>query len=144
MDYNRQEWKWLGAFLVAAMRETGVQSLGQEDHLDKEMATHPLQYSFLKNSMDTGPWQATEFNSDDHDIHYCGWESFRKNGVALIVNKKVQKAVLGTWTQSQKLQNNLSSVPRQSIQYHSNPSLCLNHWHGRSWSWPVMKTYKTF
>ena len=54
------------------MWETGVQSLGQEDHLEKEMATHPLKYSFLKNSMDTGPWQATEFNSDDHDIYYCG------------------------------------------------------------------------
>ena len=36
-----------------------------------------------------------EFNSDDHYIYYCGQESFRRNGVAIIVNKTVQNAVLG-------------------------------------------------
>ena len=36
-----------------------------------------------------------EFNSDDHYIFYCGQESLRRNGVALIVNKRVQNAVLG-------------------------------------------------
>ena len=36
-----------------------------------------------------------EFNSDDHYIYYCGQESFRRNGVASIVNKRVQNAVLG-------------------------------------------------
>ena len=36
-----------------------------------------------------------EFNSDDHDISYCGQESLRRNGVALTVNKRVQNAVLG-------------------------------------------------
>ena len=36
-----------------------------------------------------------EFNSDDHYIHYCGQESLRRNGVTIIVNKTVQKAVLG-------------------------------------------------
>ena len=37
-----------------------------------------------------------EFNSDDHsDDYYCGQESLRRNGVALIVNKRVQNAVLG-------------------------------------------------
>ena len=36
-----------------------------------------------------------EFNSDDHYIYYCGWESLRRNGVAIIVNKRVQNAVLG-------------------------------------------------
>ena len=35
-----------------------------------------------------------EFNSDDHYIYYCGQESLRKNGVALIVNKRVGNAVL--------------------------------------------------
>ena len=35
-----------------------------------------------------------EFNSDDHYLYYCGQESLRRNGVALIVNKKVQNAVL--------------------------------------------------
>ena len=36
-----------------------------------------------------------EFNSDDHYIYYCGQESLRRNGVAIIVNKKVPNAVLG-------------------------------------------------
>ena len=36
-----------------------------------------------------------EFNSDDHNIHYCVQESLRRNGIAIIVNKRVQNAVLG-------------------------------------------------
>ena len=36
-----------------------------------------------------------EFNSDDHYIYYCGQESLRRNGVALIVNKRIQNALLG-------------------------------------------------
>ena len=36
-----------------------------------------------------------EFNSDDHYIYYCGQESLRRNGVAIMVNKRVQKTVLG-------------------------------------------------
>ena len=36
-----------------------------------------------------------EFNSGDHYIYYCGRESLRRNGVAIMVNKRVQNAVLG-------------------------------------------------
>ena len=36
-----------------------------------------------------------EFNSDDHYIYYCGQEPHRRNGVALIINKRVQNIVLG-------------------------------------------------
>ena len=36
-----------------------------------------------------------KFNSNDHYIYYCGPESLRRNGVSLIVNKRVQNAVLG-------------------------------------------------
>ena len=36
-----------------------------------------------------------EFNSADHYIYYCGQESLRRNGVAIMVNKRVQNAVLG-------------------------------------------------
>ena len=36
-----------------------------------------------------------EFNSDDHYIYCCGQESLRRNGVAITVNRRVQKAVLG-------------------------------------------------
>ena len=37
----------------------------------------------------------SEFNSDDHYIYYCGQEPLRRNGVDIIVNKRVQNAVLG-------------------------------------------------
>ena len=36
-----------------------------------------------------------EFNSNDHYIYYCGQESLRRNGVAIIVNKRVRNAVVG-------------------------------------------------
>ena len=40
-------------------------------------------------------WTGTsEFSSDDHCIYYCGQESLRRNGVAIIINKRVQNAVL--------------------------------------------------
>ena len=64
-----------------------------------------------------------EFNSDDHYIYYCGQESLRRNGVAIMVNKSPKRS---TWMQSQKQQNDLCSSPRQTIQYHSNSSLCHN------------------
>ena len=62
-----------------------------------------------------------EFNSDDHYSYYCGQESLRRNGVAIIVNKSLKRI---TWMQSQKRQNDLCLFPRQTIQYHGNPSLC--------------------
>ena len=62
-----------------------------------------------------------EFNSDDHYIYYCGQESLRRNGVAIIVNKSLK---CSTWMQSQKQQNDLCLFPRQIIQYPYNPSLC--------------------
>ena len=65
-----------------------------------------------------------EFNSDDHYIYYCGQESFRRNRVANHGQQKSPKC--STWIQSQKQQNDLCWFPRQSIQYHSNPSLCPN------------------
>jgi len=64
-----------------------------------------------------------EFNSDDDYIYYCGQESLKRNGVAIIVNKSPKRS---TWMQSQKRRNNLCSLPRQTIQYHSNPSLCCD------------------
>ena len=36
-----------------------------------------------------------EFHSDDHYVYYCGQKSLRRNGAALIVNKRVQNAILG-------------------------------------------------
>ena len=44
-----------------------------------------------------------EINSDNHYIYYCGQESLRRNGVALIVNKRVQNAVLGCNLKNNKM-----------------------------------------
>ena len=44
-----------------------------------------------------------EFNSDDHYIYYCGQESLRRNGVALIVNKRVQNKVFGSNLKNDKM-----------------------------------------
>ena len=52
----------------------------------------------------------------------CGQESLRRNGVAITVNKRVWNAVLGC--SLKKWKNDLCSFPRQTVQYHGNPSLC--------------------
>ena len=44
-----------------------------------------------------------KFNSDDHYIYYCGQESLRRNGVAIIVNKRLQNAVLGCHLKSNRM-----------------------------------------
>ena len=64
-----------------------------------------------------------EFNSDNHYIYYCGQESLRRNGVASIVQKRVQSAVLGCNLKNDRM---ICLFPRKSIQYHGNPSLCPN------------------
>ena len=83
-----------------------------------------------------------EFNSDDHDISYCGQESLRRNVVAIIVNKRIRNAVLGCPLK------NLSMI---SIPFQSKP---LNIRQSKPMPQPVMlkkltlngsmKTFKTF
>ena len=47
--------------------------------------------------------EVSEFNSDDRYIYYCGQESLRRNGVAIIVNRRVQNAVLGCNLKNDKM-----------------------------------------
>ena len=54
---------------------------------------------FIFKSVYTQINRMGEFNSDDHYIYYCGQESLRRNGVAIIVNKSPK---CSTWVQSQK------------------------------------------
>ena len=58
-----------------------------------------------------------EFNSDDHYIYYCGQESLKRNGVAIIVDKRVQNAVLGC-----NLKNNTMNA-QTTAQLHSSHML---------------------
>ena len=53
-----------------------------------------------------------EFNSDDHYIYYCGQESLRRNGVGIIVNKRVQNEVLGC---------NLKNTRMTSVRFQGKP-----------------------
>ena len=83
-----------------------------------------------------------EFNLDDHYVFYCGQESLRRNGVALIVNKTVQNAVLGC---------NLKNDRMISVCFQANHSLSQQ---SKSMPQPLtlknlklngsMKTYKAF
>ena len=70
-------------------------------------------------------WTGTgEFNSDDHYIYYGGQEFFRRNGVAIIVNKRVQNAVLGC---SLKNDRKISvCLQGQPLNITVIPSLCLD------------------
>ena len=80
-------------------------------------------------------------NSDDHYIYYCGQESLRRNGVAIIVNKIVQYAVLGC---------NLKNDRMISVRFQGKP---FNIMVFQAYAQPVtlkklklngsMKTYKT-
>ena len=54
-----------------------------------------------------------KFNTDDRYIYYCGQESLRRNGVALVVNKRVLNAVLGCSLKNDRM---ISSFPRQTVQ----------------------------
>ena len=66
--------------------------LGKLEVVNQEMARVNIDVSGISELKRTG---MGEFNSDDHYVYYCGQESLRRNGVAIIVNKRVQNAVLG-------------------------------------------------
>ena len=55
-----------------------------------------------------------EFNSDDHYIYYCGQESLRRNGVAIVVSKRIRNAVLGC---------NLKNDRMISVRFQGKPSI---------------------
>ena len=63
---------------------------GKLEVLKQEMARVNIDILGISELKCTG---MGEFNSDDHYIYYCGQESLRRKGVALIVNKRVQNAV---------------------------------------------------
>ena len=104
----------IGTWNVRSMNQ------GKLEEVKQELARVNVNILGIRELKWTG---MSEFNSDDHYIYYCGQESLRRNGVTIIVNKSPK---CSTWMQSQKRQNDLCSFPRQTIQYHSNPSLCPN------------------
>ena len=73
-------------------------SQGKLEVVEQEMARVNIDILGISELKWTG---MGEFNSDDHYIYYCGQESLRRNGVALVVNKRFQNAV-STRVQLQK------------------------------------------
>ena len=65
---------------------------GKLEVVKKEMARVKVDILGISKKKWTG---MGEFNSDDHYIYYCGKESLRRNGVAIMVKKRVRNAVLG-------------------------------------------------
>ena len=103
----------IGSWNVRSMNQ------GKLEVVKQEMARVNINILGIKELKWTG---MGEFNSDDHYIYYCRQESLGRNGVAITFQEKSLKC--STWMQSQKRQNDLCSFPRQTIEYHSNPSLC--------------------
>ena len=71
---------YIGTWNVRSMKQSRLEVVKQE------MATVNVYILGIRELKWTG---MGEFNSDDHDIHYCGQESLRINGVAIMVNKRV-------------------------------------------------------
>ena len=65
---------------------------GKLDTVKQEMARVNMDILGISELKWTG---MGKFNSDDHDMYYCGQQSLRRNGVALIVNKQSEMQYLG-------------------------------------------------
>ena len=76
----------IGTWTVRSMNQSKLEVVKQE------MASVNIDILGISELNWTG---MGEFNSDDHYIYYCGQESLRRNRVAIMVNKRVQKVVLG-------------------------------------------------
>ena len=81
----RKEQYCIGTWNVRSMHQ------GKLEVVKQEMARVNVNILGISKLKWTG---MGEFNSDDHYVYYCGQESLRRNGVAIMVNKRVQNAVL--------------------------------------------------
>ena len=81
-----KEQYYIGTWNIRSMNQ------GKLEMVKQEMARVNVDIREISKLKWTG---MGEFNSDDHYIYYCGQESLRRNGVAIIVNKRVQNAVHG-------------------------------------------------
>ena len=82
-----KEQYWIGTWNVKSMNQGNIKEV-----VKQEMARVNIDILGISELKWTG---MGECNTDDHYIYYCGQESLRRNGVAIMVNKRVWKAVLG-------------------------------------------------
>ena len=126
-----REQHWIGIWNVRSMNQ------GKLEVVKQEMARVNINILGISELKWTG---MGEFNSDDHYIYYCGQESLRRNGVAIIVNKRVQNAVLGCNLKNDRmisvcLQGKLFNI---TVRYGPTTNAEKMKLNGS------MKTYKTF
>ena len=88
----------IGTWNVRAMNQ------GKLEVVKQEMASVNVDILVISELKWTG---MGEFNPNDHYIYYCGQESLRRNGVAIMVNKRVRKAVLGSNLKKNKRMNSV-------------------------------------
>ena len=88
MGFSRQEY-WSGVPLPSLVRPMNQ---GKLEVVKQEMARVNVDILGIRKLKWTG---MGEFNSDDRYIYYCRQESLRRNGIAIMVNKRVQNAILG-------------------------------------------------
>ena len=81
-----KEQYYIGTWNVRSMNQ------GKLEVIKQEMARVDINILGINELKWTG---MGEFNSDDHYVYYCGQESLRRNGVAIMVNKRVRNAVRG-------------------------------------------------
>ena len=93
----------IGTWNVRSMNQ------GKLEVVKQEMARVNIDILGIRELKWTG---MDEFNSDDYYIYYCGQESLRRNGVAIMVNKRVRNAVLGC---------NLKNDRMISVRLHGKP-----------------------
>ena len=108
-----KEQYYIGTWNVRSMNQ------GKVEVVKQEMARVNIDIIGISELKWTG---MGEFNSDDHYIYYCREGISQKKWRSHYGQQKSLKC--STWMQSQKRQNDFCSFPRQTIQYHGNPSLC--------------------
>ena len=111
---------------------------GKLDMVKQEMARVNINILGISELKWTG---MDKFNSDNHYIYYCGQESLRRNGVALIVNKSLK---CSTQMQSQKQQKDLCSFPSKPFNITVFQVYALTSNAEEAEVERFCKTYKTF
>ena len=145
---NTQSWMWLGIEnKVRCYKEQhcigtwNVRSMnqGKLEAVKQEMTRENIGILEISELKWTG---MGEFNSDDHSINYCGQESLRRNGVAIMVNKRVWTAILRCNLKNDRM----ISVHFQGKSFNITViQVCAPTSYGEKLKFNgSMKTYKTF
>ena len=95
-------------FLLQCMKVKSESEVAQScptrsDPMDRSLPGSSIHGIFQAGVLEWGAIALGVFNSDDHYIYYCGQESLRRNGVAIMVNKRVRNAVLGCYLKNDRM-----------------------------------------